>query len=164
MKTRSLSFSLAGFIIIIDQLTKVWVSQARVNLHVIPNFFTIHYIENRGAAFGILQGQRIFLILVSLLAAGILSSLILLERENRRMLLFAVALILGGTIGNLLDRIRLHYVIDFLQFYVKLFGRYWYWPSFNIADSAITVGVGLLILFTFRQESHPKSEKQSIQP
>lgn len=157
MNTKILSFSLAGLMIALDQLTKFWVSQARLNVRVIPNFFTIHYIENRGAAFGILQGQRIFLILVSLVAAVILSSLILFERDHKWLLSLALALILGGTIGNLIDRIRLHYVVDFLQFYVKLFDRYWYWPSFNIADSAISVGVGLLIFFTLRQDASPRS-------
>jgi signal peptidase II len=152
VKHRIIAFSLAGFITILDQATKVWVSHVKPDLRVIPGVFTIHYIENTGAAFGILQGKLSLLTLVSALAAVIIAGLMFYEREAHRGMLYALACILGGTCGNLIDRVRLKYVVDFLQVYIKLFGKYFYWPSFNIADSAISVGVGILILVMFRQE------------
>ncbi len=148
MKRRLAVLSIAAAIFVFDQITKFWVSQARPNFQVIPGFFNIHYVENTGAAFGILQGRQTFLALVSILAIGILLFLIIYEREEKKGMFSALALILGGTCGNLIDRVRLGYVVDFLQLYVKLYGKYYYWPSFNVADSAITIGVGLLIVLT----------------
>ena len=153
VKTRLAALSIVGVIAVLDQSTKCLVSWARPNFQVIPGFFNIHYVENTGAAFGILQGRQTLLTLVSILAIGVLLFLILSEREEKRGLLCAFALILGGTCGNLIDRVRLGYVVDFLQFYVKQY----YWPSFNVADSAITIGVGLLIIETVRQEHFSKS-------
>ena len=156
MKKRLAILSISGIIIVLDQITKFWISQNRPNFQVIPGFFNIHYVENTGAAFGILQGKQIFLTLVSIIAIGVLLLLIIYEREEKRGMLYALALILGGTGGNLIDRVRLGYVVDFLQFYVKLGEKYYYWPSFNVADSAITIGVGILIIVTFWQDRKSK--------
>lgn len=157
MKRRIIALSLAGCITIVDQATKAWVSHVRPDIRVIPGFFNIHYIENTGAAFGIFQGKLTLLTLISALAAIIIVGLIIYEREAHRGMLYALACILGGTCGNLIDRARLQYVVDFLQVYITLFEKQYYWPSFNIADSAISVGVGLLILLMFRQESGERS-------
>jgi signal peptidase II len=158
VKKRLAILSISGIIIVLDQITKFWISQNRPNFQVIPGFFNIHYVENTGAAFGILQGKQIFLTLVSIIAIGVLLLLIIYEREEKRGMLYALALILGGTCGNLIDRIRLEYVVDFLQFYVKLGGKHYYWPSFNVADSAITIGVGILVIVTLWQERKSKEE------
>lgn len=152
MKKRLAILSISGIIIALDQLTKFWISQNRPNFEVIAGFFNIHYVENTGAAFGILQGKQTLLTLVSIIAIGILLLLIIYEREEKRGMLSALALILGGTCGNLIDRIRLEYVVDFLQFYIKLGEKHYYWPSFNVADSAITIGVGILVIVTLWQE------------
>jgi signal peptidase II len=160
VKKRLAILSISGIIIVLDQITKFWISQNRPNLQVIPGFFNIHYVENTGAAFGILQGKQIFLTLVSIIAIGVLLFLIIYEREEKRGMLYALALILGGTCGNLIDRLRLGYVVDFLQFYVKFGGNHYYWPSFNVADSAITTGVGILIIVTLWQERMSKKDRQ----
>lgn len=152
MKKRLLALGIAILIIFLDQGTKVWIIQVKPAIRVIPGFFNIHYIENTGAAFGILQGKLAFLTFVSVAAVVFLLFFIFYERKAKQGLLLALGCILGGTLGNLIDRVRLKYVIDFLQVYVKLFGKYYYWPSFNIADSAISIGVVLLIVLTFRQE------------
>lgn len=161
MKQRIFAFTLAVGVIVLDQLTKLWVSQAKPFIKVIPDLFTIHYVENTGAAFGILQNKLPFLILVSVIAAGILIFLIVYEKSSRWTMFAALGCILGGATGNLLDRIRLRYVVDFLQFYVKLGGKYYYWPSFNIADTAISTGVGLLILTMIIQEYQAKQNAQT---
>lgn len=160
MKHRIIALSLAGFITILDQATKAWVSHVKPDLRIIPGFFNIHYIENTGAAFGILQGKLTLLTLVSVLAMIVIVGLIFYERDANRGMLYALACILGGTCGNLIDRVRLKYVVDFLQVYIKLFGKYFYWPSFNIADSAISVGVVILIFVMFRQEYLAKKSSE----
>ncbi|MBD3305499.1 signal peptidase II [candidate division KSB3 bacterium] len=140
--------SLAVVIVIVDQYTKWLIEQARPSMTVIPGFFNLTYARNTGAAFGILQGKQTLLTVVSVIAIGILVFLLWYERPERRGFLVALALILGGTCGNFIDRVRQGYVVDFLDVYIS---RY-HWPSFNVADSAITVGVGLLIIVTFLEE------------
>ncbi len=148
MKIRLAMFSLAGLLILLDQGTKFLIRQTRPNIQVIPGFFNMTYVENRGAAFGILQGKIWLLIIVSLIASAIFVFLILRENPERKGFLIALSLILGGTCGNLIDRARLNYVVDFLDFHIKQH----HWPSFNIADSAISTGVGLLIIVTLWEE------------
>lgn len=158
---RMLALALAAGILAADQLTKLWISATKPLLHVIPGFFTIHYVENTGAAFGILHDKLPFLILVSIAASGILVGLILYEKSSRGLMFAALGSILGGTLGNLIDRVRLRYVVDFLKFYIRMGERTYVWPSFNIADTAISVGVGLLILSMILQE---RDARQSAQP
>jgi signal peptidase II len=155
MQRRLSALMIAGIITILDQITKVLVSRFHPNFKVIPGFFNIHYVENTGAAFGILQDHQTLLIIVSVLALGVLGFLIVSDREGKSGILYGLGLILGGTCGNLVDRVRLRYVVDFLQLHIKQY----YWPSFNVADSAITIGVAILVIMTLRQER--KSEKTS---
>ena len=98
-----------------------------------------------GAAFGILTNtpelwRRLFFIIVTLVAVAVIAGLI--WKAHERLLVIAFSLIAGGAIGNLIDRIRFGEVVDFIQWYVKSY----YWPSFNVADSAISIGVGLLVI------------------
>jgi signal peptidase II len=156
VKYRLVAFIVAFGIIACDQLSKWWVSATRPLFSVIRGLFTIDYVENTGAAFGIFQGKLNFLILISVIATGFLVFMIFYERSGQWLMFAALASILGGTAGNLLDRIRLRYVVDFLQFYLKIGERYYYWPSFNVADTTISVGVGLLILAMILQEHQAK--------
>jgi len=157
VKKRVCMLSLSGFIVILDQLTKYLVNVFQPNMVVIPGFFNLTYIKNAGAAFGIFQGKQPFLVGVSLLAMGLLLFLLFHERQEKTGLLLALALILGGTCGNLIDRIRSGMVIDFLLFYIKQYQ----WPAFNVADSSISIGVGILILVTLL-ESRNKSTSQEL--
>jgi signal peptidase II len=137
-----------GAVVVLDQLTK-YLIETRVRLYsvitVIPGFFNITHVRNRGAAFGILSGasqvwRSLFFITVTIAAIAVIARLI--WKTHERLLLVAFSLIGGGAVGNLTDRLRYGEVVDFIQWYVKSY----YWPSFNIADSAISVGVGLLVL------------------
>ncbi len=141
---------IAGLVVLADQLTKAAILgqlplyDSRV---VIPGFFSITHIQNPGGAFGLLADQHPLLrrglfLGVSLVATGVVLWFYHRTPPERRWLAGAFALILGGAIGNLLDRLRLGQVVDFLDVYV---GQ-WHWPAFNVADSAITVGVGLFLL------------------
>jgi signal peptidase II len=152
---RKYHFLIALLVLALDRLTK-WTIAHRLSLHdsiqVIPGFFRIVHAENPGAAFGIFadsptQWKVALLILFSVIALLIVSALLWKNSHRLTTTGVGLSLILGGAIGNLWDRIVSRHVVDFLLFYV---GRY-QWPAFNVADSAIVVGAGLLvfeILFT----------------
>ncbi|TFE31756.1 signal peptidase II [Cohnella luojiensis] len=130
---------------------------------VLGDFFIITHIRNSGAAFGMLQGGRWFFLFITIIVViGILWYLHRSYRTGSGLLLFALAMILGGAVGNFLDRARFGEVIDFLQFN---FGSYTF-PIFNLADSAIVCGVGLVILdtlLTMKQENKPDGNGEQPQ-
>ncbi len=159
----SVRYFLLGFlslaIVVLDQVTKVYVMET-MRLHesipVVANFFSITYIRNPGAAFGFLSSSSssfrfVFFGLTSVFAVGLLGTILVRMPKDDWMGRLSVAAILGGAIGNLLDRVRYGEVIDFLDFYINGY----HWPAFNIADSAITVGVVFLILH-FALEKEPE--------
>ncbi|HUW51333.1 MAG TPA: signal peptidase II [Sulfuricella sp.] len=133
-------------VIALDQITKQWVSQSLGLMDVIPvtPYFNLVLAHNAGAAFSFLAGaggwQRGFFSLIALVAAAVIVHL-LRKHYGEKMFSLALVLILGGALGNLIDRILLGHVIDFLDFYVQA----WHWPAFNVADMAITAGAGLLV-------------------
>lgn len=140
----------AGGIIIIDQTSKYAVQHIMAlhdYINIIPGFFNLTYIQNPGAAFGLFGKttdtlRSVLLIGISLVALLILFLMYAKVRERDLLLHTSIALIIGGAIGNLIDRIRLQWVIDFLDFY---WDRY-HWPAFNLADAAITIGT-LVLMF-----------------
>ena len=145
---------LATFIIVavvaVDQLTKAWIMANFAMyevMEVIPGLFNLTYLTNKGAAFGFLNGdhgawRHLFFVGVALLAMVMMVFLLREMRHDGNRFLVAIALIFGGAVGNLIDRLRLGAVVDFLDLYWQ--GHHW--PAFNVADSAITVGVGLFLL------------------
>jgi len=137
-----LSFSIA----LIDQLSKYAVRSCFMlgqQITIIPGFFDLRFIQNTGAAWGILSGLNHWLILFSVLMLGIIVFFRHHFFTRDPVSRIALGLIVGGITGNLLDRIRLSYVVDFLDFYV---GRR-HFPAFNVADAAICIGVGLYVIF-----------------
>jgi signal peptidase II len=132
-------------VLILDQLTKSWVrASMEVNetIPVVGNVVRLTYIHNEGAAFGLSIGEyssRIFLVLASIASALVLY-LLLTAPRHERLQRVALALILGGALGNIIDRIRWSMVVDFIQ--VGIAGHFW--PIFNVADSAVTIGAVLL--------------------
>ena len=145
-------------VIALDLLTKQWVVQAFSYGDSLPltSFFNLVRAHNSGAAFSFLAGaggwQRLFFIAVASIASAVI---IYLLRKHHRETLFSLALslVLGGALGNLIDRIRWGYVVDFLDFF---YGTY-HWPAFNVADMAISGGVMLLILDSLRKPGGKKS-------
>ena len=136
--------------VVLDQVTKAQIMET-MRLHesipIIPDFFSLTYIRNPGAAFGLLASsgtmfRLIFFAVTSLFAVGLLGMIFFRLRPDDWIGQISIAAIFGGAIGNLLDRVRYGEVIDFLDFYVE---RY-HWPAFNVADAAISVGVFFLIL------------------
>ena len=151
---------LIAVIVAIDQLTKFVVDRSMPLHHSIPiieGFFSLTYVRNTGAAFGIFAGsaevfRRPFLILVSIFAIGFIVVLLRRLPETQKGLITALAFILGGAIGNLIDRGLYGEVIDFLDCY---WGSY-HWPAFNIADSFITIGVAITLFILIRaKDSDP---------
>ena len=137
-------------VILLDFWTK-WLVVQRIDLHeavpIIPNFFQLVHVRNTGAAFGIGANtdSRIIPLLLNGGAIAVFCVVVayaLRSAVTDRMLQTGLHLILGGAIGNLLDRFRFGYVVDFLDVYV----RNHHWPAFNVADSAICIGIGLLFL------------------
>ncbi|HBQ21473.1 MAG: signal peptidase II [Deltaproteobacteria bacterium GWA2_38_16] len=147
---------LAGLVIALDQISKLYIEH-HFNLHesitVIPNFFNLTYIRNTGAAFGLLsrapESFRIpFFIIIPLIALTIIVLIFKKTKETQVLMISSLSLILGGAIGNFIDRVRFNYVIDFLDFH-------WFnyhWPAFNVADMTIVVGVILLIFYTLEHD------------
>ncbi|MCE5387724.1 MAG: signal peptidase II [Acidithiobacillus sp.] len=145
---------LSAFVILLDQGIKLWLSQIwRVGQGVvlIPGFLNLRLVHNTGAAFSFLAGaggwQRWLLILIALVVTIALVAILRRLKPGSHWTAIALALILGGALGNVIDRIRLGYVVDFI-------GVHWgslYWPYFNIADSAISIGAVMLILDAFRR-------------
>lgn len=131
-------------IIIVDQLVKHFIQAAMLpgmSFSVIPNIFSITYVQNAGAAFGILENQRPFFIIITLVV--LICGIYLYPKINRQphCLRLGSALLFGGAVGNLIDRIRLGIVVDFFDFHI--------WPVFNIADIAIVCGVAIIIYYIF---------------
>jgi signal peptidase II len=139
--------SILVLILLLDQVSKLIVDRVmplHSSIPVIENLFSLTYIRNTGAAFGIFAGSAAafrlpFLILFSLLAIAFIVGMLRRLSEKERGLMTALTFILGGAVGNLIDRILYGEVIDFLDFYWSGF----HWPAFNFADSFITVGVAI---------------------
>ncbi len=146
-------------VIVLDQASKIfmldWIFNPPRQVEVL-SFFNLTPVWNRGVSFGLLQADSllaryILIIMAGLIVAGLL---VWLYRSGSLILQIALGLIIGGALGNLIDRVRFGAVVDFLDFHANMY----HWPAFNLADSAITIGVGLIIFdhFTNGKESVKK--------
>lgn len=151
-------------IIVLDAWTK-WLVAARIGLNdsvtLVPDFFQLVHVRNTGAAFGIGANatSQFVPLLLNVGAIGVFCIVVVYAFRaavTDRVLQTGLHLILGGAIGNLIDRFRLGYVVDFLDVYVNVGGRPHHWPAFNVADSAICVGIALLFL-DMRRKPEPES-------
>ena len=143
-------YAVALGIILLDQLSKLYIQVTiplGVSVPIIPDLFAIVHVLNPGAAFGLLAARSSafrnpFFIGISVLAIGFILYYRHRGLEGHPLASFALSLILGGAVGNLIDRLRIGMVIDFLDVHYHQY----HWPAFNVADSAITVGVSLMLL------------------
>ncbi|MCK4739630.1 MAG: signal peptidase II [Deltaproteobacteria bacterium] len=151
-------------VVIFDQITKVLALEG-INpynpIEIIPGFFNLVLVMNPGAAFGIFNDggmlRTIFLISTSVLALILIG--VFIRQSTDKVTEVALSLIAGGAIGNLIDRVRFGEVVDFLDIYPGGYFNNWHWPAFNIADSAITIGVVLAIVGLYLAEE-PKKEDE----
>ena len=147
-----------GVVLIIDQFTKYWMS---INLRegdeidVISGFFKFSYTENPGIAFGMLNNGNVKWLLVAISVAAIIVVVFYITRTavSNRLLLWSLALLAAGISGNLVDRVRMGRVIDFILIYYKDYQ----WPVFNVADTAITIGAALMAIELFLPPQHERA-------
>lgn len=148
--------------LIVDQATKLYI-HATMKLYqsvpVVDGLFNITYLRNRGAAFSFLSDaswRLPFFIVVTLVACCVIVAVMVKLRQDQTLAQVALAMIFSGAVGNLIDRVRIGEVIDFLDVYWKSY----HWPAFNVADSLICVGVGLMVIDMFREERRQKMQEQ----
>lgn len=146
-------------LVFLDQLSKYYVVQFlkdKPPLVIIEDFLNLFYLENRGAAFGILQGRRLVFTIITVIVIVVLLKILFKDYKNSSLMLkVCISLILGGTIGNFIDRIRLHYVVDFIS--MRIFG--YDFAVFNLADTFIVIGTIILIIFILLHDESKEIKK-----
>ncbi|MCX5751608.1 MAG: signal peptidase II [Candidatus Saganbacteria bacterium] len=138
-------YPLVGLVFCLDQLSKSFFSSflsAGQSIPVINNLFHFTLVQNRGAAFGIFQGQAKPLLVIAICVALVVLFFHYRIKRDNYLVQTGLAFILGGSLGNICDRLRFAYVVDFLDFR--------FWPVFNVADTFINIGVLLLVVYLFR--------------
>lgn len=158
MKQKILTLlTISGLFIALDQITKIYIQtrfQLGESLTVIPDFFNITFVKNPGAAFGFLANTNplfrdAFFLIIPPVALVVIIMILRTIDVKDKIQIAALSLVFGGAIGNYIDRLRLRYVIDFLDFHYK--GIY-SWPSFNVVDMSIVTGISILFLLSFRKQ------------
>jgi signal peptidase II len=155
-------FAAAALLVLADQLVK-WLVAASFRpgeLREVTGFFNLVLVYNKGAAFSFLAnapGWQAPVLVTFALAAAAVISYFLLKNTGKKLFCTGLALVLGGAVGNVIDRLRFGHVVDFLDFHA--FG--WHWPAFNVADSGITIGALLLILESCLHREVGKSDHGS---
>jgi len=146
-KKLRLFLATAIIVIAIDQLSKLWVRANSPQIELIPGFLNLVHVENYGLAFGLLANQTFLLIIISV--ASLLIVLLFLHYLPSATVLsvISIGLVFGGAIGNLIDRLHLGYVIDFIDIHLQ---ELFHWYTFNVADTAITIGILTLIYSLYR--------------
>ncbi len=149
--------TITGLLIALDQVTKIYVQthfQLGESITVWDGFFNLTYVQNPGAAFGFLARspevfRETFFYIIPPIAMGIILYFLKSVAVSDRFQIVALSLVFGGALGNYIDRLRVQYVIDFLDFHIQ---HKYSWPAFNVADSAIVCGIIALFLVSFRKE------------
>ncbi len=143
---------ISSLALILDQLIKIIISVYLTSITVIPNFLSLTYAENNGVAFSMLSGNRIFIILITIILLGVLIQVLKKEniKSNRssKLIILSYGLLFGGILGNLIDRIVRGVVIDYIS--LNIFG--YHFPIFNLADLFITFGVILIIIKALKED------------
>lgn len=159
-------FAVAFLALAVDQVTKRWAVARLLDppdvIRVIPGWFHFQYAKNTGAAFSLLRDQPRFLTVFSVVVFGLMVVFRDHLFERTRLEQWAFGLIMGGVMGNVMDRMSLGYVVDFIHWHWAEKG--WHWPIFNIADSVICVGVGLYVLSGFRKPKAGGAPETSTGP
>ncbi|MBI2653880.1 signal peptidase II [Candidatus Woesearchaeota archaeon] len=147
MNKKNIIIFLTGLLILLlDQLTKFLIKQNFQLSHstpIIKNILHVTYITNTGSAFGLFKGFNLFFVLFSVIVVVTIVYNLKKIKNNERLLQFSVGLLIGGTIGNLIDRLLYGAVVDFIDFRI--------WPVFNVADSAVTISIIMLIILLWKR-------------
>jgi signal peptidase II len=151
----------AALVVTLDQLSKLWINAKRPQIELLPGFLDLHYVENTGAILGLIQGHTELFIALGIAASVIILVFLYYYPPATTVGMLSFALILGGAVGNLIDRIRLGYVIDFISIHLQELFR---WPAFNIADAALTVGIFTLIYCFYKSGVFRKAHERNHRP
>lgn len=137
----------AAVVVTLDQLSKLWVRANSPQIELLPGFLNLIHVENYGSAFGLLANQTFLIITIGI--ASLLFILLFLRYLSpaTTLSIVSIGLILGGAVGNLIDRLRFGHVTDFVDMHLQ---NLFHWPAFNVADAAITVGILLLIYSLYK--------------
>jgi signal peptidase II len=152
---------IAALVVILDQLSKLWISANRPRIELLPGFLDLVYVENTRAIFGLLYTSPG--VIIALGIAAVIAILVFLRYFPPATTLGVVsfALILSGAVGNLVDRIRFGYVVDFVSMHLR---DLFHWPAFNVADTALTVGLFVLIYYLYKSGVFRKAYDRKGQP
>lgn len=140
-----------GFLL--DRLSKIWaLKELRVEgpIIILKDFFKLDYLENRGAAFGILQNKTWFLVLITVLIIGAMCYYLIKYKPKSKLIRVSLAMIMAGALGNFYDRIIYKFVVDFISVHYK---NIYYFPTFNLADIFVTLGTIGLIIYLIKDEA-----------
>jgi signal peptidase II len=151
----------AVLVVVVDQLSKLWIGANRPQIELLPGFLDLRYTENTGAIFGLVHNHTE--VFIALGIAGVIIILVFLRFFPPATTLGVVSfsLILSGAVGNLIDRIRLGYVIDFVSMHLR---DVFSWPAFNVADAALTIGILALIYYFYRSGVFGKAYERNDKP
>lgn len=148
-------------VLVLDQLSKLWVRANSPQIELLPGFLDLVHVENYGSAFGLLANQTFLLVTIGI--ASLLLILLFLRYLSPATTLgmLSIGLILGGAVGNLIDRLRFGHVTDFIDIHL---GNLFHWPAFNIADAALTVGILTLIYSLYKSGVFRKTYEHNHKP
>ena len=151
----------AALVVTLDQLSKLWIDANRPQIELLPGFLDLVYVENTGAIFGLFHSHTELFIALGIAGSVIILVFLYYFPPTTTVGTLSFSLILGGAVGNLIDRIRLGYVIDFISIHVQELFR---WPAFNIADAALTVGIFVLIYYFYKSGVFRKAYERNRKP
>jgi signal peptidase II len=155
------TFGVTAFVVLLDQATKLWIQRTMISsgppIRVIGDIVRIAFVENPNAVFGLSLGAKFPYELITILATALLIFLIIKERIFSHSLVFG--LLLGGALGNVIDRMRFGMVTDFIDIGISQTQR---WPVFNVADSAVTVGLITFVIVSFTQMKKTREKEESL--
>lgn len=138
--------------IVLDRISKIWALNTLApgkDIVIIKNLFSLSYLENRGAAFGIFQNRLIFLSLITVIVILGVAYFIVKYKPTSKLLKISLSLIISGAIGNLIDRIYYKFVVDFIMLHYK---DVYFFPTFNVADTLVVIGTILLAIYILKEE------------
>jgi signal peptidase II len=147
-----------ALVVILDQLSKLWIDAKRPQIELLPGFLDLVYVKNYGAIFGLVHSHTELFITLGIAASVIILVFLYYFPPATTVGMLSFALILSGAVGNLIDRIRLGYVIDFISIHLQELFR---WPAFNIADAALTVGILTLIYYFYKSGVFRKAHEHN---
>jgi len=155
---RDLFLIVTALVATVDQLSKLWIEANRPRMELLPGFLDLVYVTNPGAAFGLLASHTELLIALGIAGSVAIVVFFRYFSPASTVGILAFALVLGGAVGNLTDRIRLGFVIDFISV------QFVRWPPFNVADAAITVGIFALIYYLYTSGAFRKAYERGHRP